>query len=113
MTGVGVSLPLPSTTVPSGRVVALLIIHLHFACGVEWGAELPPIWEEVARMKGRTEGLTTLNQTLLMGIPSCRRFFGGRAYFIASLPLLMFVKNMSLMNYSLDPACSGRGSSLG
>ena len=51
------------------------------------------------------EGLATLNQTLLRGIPSCRRVFGGRAHFIASLPLLAFVKNAYLLNHSLDLAC--------
>ena len=42
-------------------------------------------------------------------MPSCRRIFGGRAYFSASLPLLAFVKNVSLLNPSLDPACTGGG----
>ena len=45
----------------------------------------------------------------MRGLPSCRRIFGGRAHFSASLPLLMFVKNVSLLNPSLDPACTGGG----
>ena len=53
--------------------------------------------------------LTTLNQTLLMGLPSYKRVFGGRAHFSAPLPLLAFVKNVSLLNPSLDPACAGGG----
>ena len=45
----------------------------------------------------------------MRGLPSCRRVFGGSAHFIASLPLLALVKNVSLMNPSLDPACAGKG----
>ena len=71
--------------------------------------DLPPIWEEVACVKGRMEGLDTPNQTLLRGISSYQRVFGGRAHFSASLPFLAFVKNVSLLNPSLDPACAGGG----
>ena len=71
--------------------------------------DLPPIWEEVERVKGHMEGLATLNQTLLRGIPSCQRIFGGRAQFSASFPLLALVKNVLLLNPYLDPACSGGG----
>ena len=53
------------------------------------------------------EGLATLNQALTRGLTSCLRIFRGRAHFSASLPLLAFVKNMSLLNPSLDPACTG------
>ena len=60
-------------------------------------------------MKGRMEGLTTLIQTLLMGIPSCWRVFGGRAHFSASLLLLAFANNVSLLNPYLDLACAGEG----
>ena len=42
-------------------------------------------------------------------LPSCCRFFIERVYFSASLPLLVFVKNASLLNPSLDPACTGGG----
>ena len=55
-------------------------------------------------MKGTMEGLTTLNQTLLRGLPSYCKVFGGRAHFSTSLPLLDFIKNVYLMNPSLDPA---------
>ena len=57
--------------------------------------------------------LTTLNQTLMLGIPSCQRVFRGRAHSSAYLPLLEFARNVSLMNPSLDPACDGGGSHLG
>ena len=50
------------------------------------------------------DGIATLNQALMRGLPSCRQIFGGRAHFSASLPLIAFVKNVSLMNPSLDPA---------
>ena len=55
-------------------------------------------------MKGCMEGIVTLNQTLLRGLPSYWRFFRGGAHFSASLPLLAFIKNVSLMNPSLDPS---------
>ena len=60
----------------------------------------------------KTEGLATLNQALMRGLPSCRRVFGGRAYFSASLPLLALVKNVSIMNPSLYPLCSEGGFTL-
>ena len=41
--------------------MALSLIHLGFACGVVGDADLPIIWEELAHIKGRTEGLTILN----------------------------------------------------
>ena len=77
--------------------------------GLAGDADLPRIWEEVARLKGHTEGLSTLNQTLLKVISSCRRFFWGRVHFYAFLPLLAFVNNVSLINPSLDPACDRGG----
>ena len=40
---------------------------------------------------------------------SFRNVFGGRAHFSASLSLLIFVRNVSLMNPSLDPYFSGEG----
>ena len=58
------------------------------------GADLPPIWEEVARVKEIIEGLATLNHTLSRGISLCQRVFRGRAHFRASIPLLVFVKNV-------------------
>ena len=70
---------------------------------------LPTIWEAVARGKGRIEGLATLNQDPMRGLPSCCHIFGGRAHFSASLHLLAFVKNVSMMNPSLDTVCIGGG----
>ena len=54
--------------------------------------DLPPIWESVAQGRGEMDGLATLNQALMRGLPSCRQIFGGRTHFSASLPLLAFVK---------------------
>ena len=107
--GVGVALPSPSPITPSGRVADLSLLHLRFACGVAVDAYHPPIWEELSLVKGRMEGLATLNQTLLKGLPSCWRVFGGRLHLSAFLPLLVFVKNVSLLNPSLEPTCSGGG----
>ena len=45
----------------------------------------------------------------MRGLSSCCRIFGGSAHFSASLPLLAFVKNVSLLNPSLYPACTGGG----
>ena len=42
----------------------------------------------------------------MRGLPSFRQVFGERANFSASLPLLALVKNVFLMNPSLDPACA-------
>ena len=78
-----------------------------FAYRVAGDGDLPHIWEALARGKVRAEGLTTLNQTLTRGFPSCLRVLGGKAQFSASLPLLAFVKNVSLWNPSLDPAYAG------
>ena len=71
--------------------------------------ELPPIWESVAQGPGKMDRLANLNQALMRGLPSCRRIFGGRAHFSASHPLLAFIKNVSLLNPSLDPVCTGGG----
>ena len=60
-------------------------------------------------LAGKTEGLATLNQALMRGLPSCWRVFGGRAHFSASLPLLALIKNVLLMNPSQDPACAWGG----
>ena len=68
---------------------------------------LPPIWEAVAQGRGKTEGLAPLKQAQMRGLLYFRRLFGGRAHFSASLPLLSLVKNISLLNPSLDPACTG------
>ena len=71
------------------------------------GWYFPPIWESVAHRKGRIERLATLNQSLMQGLPSCFWVFGGRYHFSTSLPLLVFVKNLSLLNPSLYHACTG------
>ena len=55
------------------------------------------------------EGLSTLNHYLMLGLPSCCRVFGGRAHFSTYFLLLVFVKNMSLLNPSIDPAFTGGG----
>ena len=56
----GAALPFTSPATPSGRVEVLLLLHLRSACGVAGDADLPTIWEELARVKGRMEGPTTL-----------------------------------------------------
>ena len=55
------------------------------------------------------EGLTALNQSLIRGLSPCCRVFVSRAHFSPSLPLLEFMTNVSLLNISLDPACTERG----
>ena len=55
------------------------------------------------------EGLASLNQTLLRGIPSYQQVFGGLAHFSAPLTLLAFIKNVTLLKPSLDLSCTGRG----
>ena len=90
----------------------LLLLHLRFACGVAGDTDLPLIWEEEYRAKGRTKNLTTLKHTLLRGIPSCWRVFGGRAHFSAFLLLLAFIKNVSLMNPPWTQPALGGGSRL-
>ena len=55
------------------------------------------------------EGIFTLNQALMRGLPSCFRVFVGRAHFSASLPLLAFVKKLSLLDHSLYPVRTGGG----
>ena len=52
-------------------------------------------------------GLYNLNQSLIRGLTSCLRVFGGRDHFSASLTLLAFVNNVSLLNPSLDPVYTG------
>ena len=103
------AVPSPLPAAPGVKVACLSLFHLRFACGVAGDSDLPPFWETVALGQGNIEGLATLNQALMRGLPSCRRVFRGRAHFSASLPLLTLVKNVSLMNPSLDPACAGRG----
>ena len=103
------ALPSPALFIPRGKVATLSLLHLLFACRVAVDVNLPPMWEAVDRGRGKMEGLTTLNQALMRGLPSCHQIFRGRANFIASLPLFAFLKNASLMNPSLDLACTGGG----
>ena len=55
------------------------------------------------------DSIATLNKMLIRGLLYCRQVFGGREKFSASLPLLTFFKNTSLLNPSLDPECAGGG----
>ena len=89
--------------VPVGRFTTLSLLNLRFACGVAGDGDMSPIWEVVARGKGRTEGLATLNNTLVRGMPYCCWVFVGRAHFSVSLPLLPLFNNFSLRNSDLDP----------
>ena len=107
--GISAAVPSPAPSGPAWKVTILPLMHPPFSCGVEVDVDLPPIWEAVAWGKGQMEGLATLNQSLTRGLPSCCRVFGGRAHFSSSLPLLAFVKNVSLLNPSLDPAYTGGG----
>ena len=50
-----------------GKVATLSLLHLHFSCGVAVDVDIPPIWDSVARGIGKMEGLSTLNQALMMG----------------------------------------------
>ena len=77
MAGVVSALPSPSPAALGAKVSRLSLLHLRFACGVAGDDDLPPLWEAVALEWGKTEGLATLNQALMRGLPSCRRVFGG------------------------------------
>ena len=96
--GVGSYLPSPSTATLIGRVADLSLLHLRFNFGVVGGGYLAPIWEDLARAKGRTEGIYNLNQVLLMRIPLCWRVFEEMVHLRASLPLLAFSNNVLLTN---------------
>ena len=67
--GVIAEVPSPSPSSPMGKVMTLSLLHLHFVCGVAMDRDLPPIWEAVERGKGRMEGIATLNQVLIQGLP--------------------------------------------
>ena len=101
-----VAVPYPYPSSPMGKVVTFSLLHLRFSCRVVVYGGLPVIWEAVARGKWCMEGLATLNQALIRGLPSCHWVFGGRDHFNASLPLLTFVKSVSLLNPSLKSACT-------
>ena len=107
--GVVSALPSPSPAAPGGKVARLSLLHLRFACRVAGDDGIPPLLEAVALGQGKTEGLAILNQALMRGLTSCRRVFGRRAHFSASLPLLAFIKIVSLRNPSLNPASPGGG----
>ena len=102
-----VALTPPSPSAPAGKFTTLLLLNLCFMYGVAGDGCLPLIWGAVARVRVRTEGITTLNQNLMRGFPSCYRLFGGIAHFSASLPLLVLLKNVLLWNPSVDPYFSG------
>ena len=70
--GVAAALPSPGLSGPTGKVATLSLMHLRFVCGVAADVDLPPIWESVARGRGNMDGLATLNQALMRGLPSCR-----------------------------------------
>ena len=77
------ALPFPSPLSPMVKISVLSLLHLCFACRVAGYGNLTPIWEAVARGKGRTEGLDTLNQDLTRVLLSCHWVFEGRAHFSA------------------------------
>ena len=93
---VSAALQSSSPAAPGGRVVYIYILHLLFSCGVAGDGDLTPIWEGVSQGNARIEGLSNLNQVFMRGIPYCCWVFGGRVHFSPSLPLLAFVKNISL-----------------
>ena len=105
--GVSAAVPSPFPSAPTRKVVTLSLLHFQFSCRLVLDGDLRPIWEAVARGKRSMEGLATLNQALMWGLSSCFWVFGGRYHFRASLPLLMFVKNVNLLNPYLEPACAG------
>ena len=107
--GVSVVVPPPSKSSPIGKVTTLSLLYLCFVCMMVVDGDLPTIWEAVAQGKGRMEGLDTLNQYLMRGLPSCHQVFGGRLHLGASLPLVAFIKNVSLLNPYLDPDFTGGG----
>ena len=110
MSGVGEALPSPSPIIPSERVASLYLLHLRFTCGVADYGDLDPIWEDITRSKGQIEGLADLKQALFQGLPYCLWVFRGRYHFIASLPLIDFIKKVSVLNPPLDPPFPGGGS---
>ena len=91
-TGVVSALTSPSPTALGVKVTSLSPLYLCFVCRVAGESDLPPIWEAVAQGQGKTEGLATLNQSLIRGLPSCRRVSRGRSNFSASLTMLALVK---------------------
>ena len=67
----------PYLAAPERRVATILILHLRFDFGVAGNGDMSPIREEVLRGKGRTEGLETINQTVMRRLTFCCWVFGG------------------------------------
>ena len=63
-------MPPPYPSDPTVKFATFSLLHLRFACGMAVDEDLPPIWEAVARGKGRVEGIATLNQDLMKGLLS-------------------------------------------
>ena len=95
------SLPYPSADIPTVRFVNISMLYLCLACGVAVDGYLDPIWGYFSRTKVKTERLSKINQVLMMGIPLCRRIFGGRDHLSTSLLIPAFVKTLLLMKPSL------------
>ena len=70
--GVVSALPSSLPAAPGRKVARLSFLHLRFECGVEGDSDLPPILDRVELGQGKTEGLATLKQALMRGLPSCR-----------------------------------------
>ena len=101
--------PFPWATAPQmgGRSQSTVTLHAKRRCRRETVTTFPVS----AGGEGGIEGIATIYQALMRGLPSCCRVFRGRAHFRGSLPLIVFFKKMSLLNLSLDPACTGEGGS--
>ena len=107
--GVVEALPFLFLDAPIGKVVTHSLLHPYFFFRVSEDGGLTPIWEATARRNGRTEGLETLNQTLMRGLPYCCWVFGGRVHISASIPLMSLFKTVLLWKPSLYLSCAGRG----
>ena len=53
--GVAVALPSPTPAGPTAKVATLSLLHLWFVCGVAADGDPPPIWESVARGRGKMD----------------------------------------------------------
>ena len=67
--GVSATVPSPAPSAPTGKVATLSLLYIRFTCGVAVDGGLPCIWEVVAWGKGWIEGIATLNQFLMRGLP--------------------------------------------
>ena len=70
--GVVSDLPSPYLVAPVGKVASLSLLHLCVVCGVAGDSDLLPIWDAVVQGNGKTEGISTRNQALMRGLPSCQ-----------------------------------------